>query len=200
MINGNRMAATLYASSVICALLFAQSIIPSAQAQQSSILILDHEGQAAGQIEVLCDNAATTTGQCGNNQEIIIRYHASEGRDLEIREDLDCPSCLSGPARFQDPSGDNLDCTGIDYPVLIKSGSTFEISSESCGVDLPLRAGPWSFTSDVLGFSEPVVAFFDVSFFVLPESPIGAIALMSSSLAMLGGFLYFRQRRTNISF
>ena len=200
MTNGNRMAATLIASSVICALLFAQGILPNARAQQSAILILDHEGQAAGQIEVLCDNTSTNTGQCGNNQAILIRYHASEGRDLELREDLTCPSCLAGPARFQDPSGDNFDCTDIDYPVLITSGSTFDISSESCGVELPLQAGPWSFTSDVLGFSEPVIAFFDISFFVLPESPVGAIALMSSSLAVLGGFLYFRQHRASVAF
>lgn len=164
MRNGNRMAATLIACGAIFTLLLVQIIVPSAHAQQSG-LIFDHKGQAAGRIEVMCDNTSTAAGQCGNNQDITIRYHASEGRDLELRADLDCPSCLSAPARFQDPSGTNHDCTDIDYPVLITSGSTFDISSDSCGVTLPLQAGPWSFTSDVLGFSEPVVAFFDVSFF-----------------------------------
>lgn len=36
---------------------------------------------------------------------------------------------------------------------------------------------------------------FKTSFFVLPESPLGAIVLISSSLATLGGFLYFGQKR-----
>jgi hypothetical protein len=199
MRNGNRMAATLIACGAIFTLSLVQNMIANAHAQQLGILISDHDGKAAGRIEVLCDNTSTAAGQCGNNQDIIIRYHASEGRDLELRADLNCPSCLSGPARFQDPSGNNHDCTDIDYPVLITSGSTFDISSDSCGVTLPLQAGPWSFTSDVLGFSEPVVAFFDVSFFVLPESPVGPIALLSSSLALLGGFVYFRHRRISFA-
>jgi hypothetical protein len=32
-------------------------------------------------------------------------------------------------------------------------------------------------------------------FFVLPESPIGAIAMVTGSIAALGGFLYFRTAR-----
>jgi hypothetical protein len=188
------MAPTLIACGALFTLLLVANIAPNVYAQQPGMLILDHQGQAAGRIEVMCDNTSSAAGQCGNSQKIIIRYHASEGRDLELSADLDCASCLSGPARFQDPSGNSHDCTLIDYPVLITSGSTFDISSDSCGVALPLQAGPWSFTSDVLGFSEPVVAFFDVSFFVLPESPVGVIALLGSSLAILGGFAYFRQR------
>ena len=34
------------------------------------------------------------------------------------------------------------------------------------------------------------------SFFVLPESPIGVAALVGSSLAVLGGFMFLRQRNT----
>jgi hypothetical protein len=199
MFSGNSKFAALLASGIVCALLLQQTVFQSAQAQQSIILILDHEGQAAGQLEILCDNASGGE-QCGNNQDVVIRYHASAGRDLELREDLDCPSCLSGPAKFQSPSGADFVCTDIEYPVVIPSGSTFDISAESCGVDLPLQAGPWAFLSDVLGLSEPVVAFFDVSFFVLPESPVGAVALMGSSLAVLGGFLYYRQHRGRVAF
>jgi hypothetical protein len=197
MLNGNRMTGALVAAGIICGLLFPQSLIQSAHAQQSIVLILDHDGQAAGQIEVLCEDASGSA-QCGNNQDVIIRYHASQGRDLELLEDLDCPACLSGPAKFQGPSGHDFVCTDVDYPVLIPSGSTFDISAESCGVALPLQAGPWAFISDVQGFDKQVVAFFDVSFFVLPESPIGAVALMGSSLAVLGGFLYYRQHRGKV--
>jgi hypothetical protein len=197
MSKGNSIAATL-AGGVVCALLISQTV-HNAYAEQSMVLILDHDGNAAGQLEILCESVSSA-GQCGNNEDVVIRYHASEGRDLELREDLDCPSCLSGPAKFQGPSGDDFACIDIDYPVLIPSGSTFDISAESCGISLPLQAGPWAFISDVLGLGEPVVAFFDVSFFVLPESPIGAIALMGSSLAVLGGFLFFRQHRGRVSY
>jgi hypothetical protein len=38
-------------------------------------------------------------------------------------------------------------------------------------------------------------AQFETSFFVVPESPIGAVVLIISSLAALGGFVYFRQHR-----
>jgi hypothetical protein len=34
-----------------------------------------------------------------------------------------------------------------------------------------------------------------VGFFVIPESPIGAIAMVIASMAVLGGFLYFRSRQ-----
>ena len=198
MSNGNSISAAFVAAGIACVLLYPNALFQGAQAQQS-ILILDHEGNAAGQLEVICESV-TESGQCGNNQDVTIRYHASEGRDLELIEDLECPSCLSGPAKFQGPSGDNYVCDDIDYPVLIPSGSTFDISGESCGVTLPLQAGPWAFLSDVQGSSEQIVAFFDVSFFVLPESPIGAVALMGTSLAVLGGFLYFRQHRGRVSF
>lgn len=36
---------------------------------------------------------------------------------------------------------------------------------------------------------------FRTSFFVLPESPLGALVLVGSSLAALGGYLYFGQKR-----
>jgi hypothetical protein len=36
------------------------------------------------------------------------------------------------------------------------------------------------------------------SFFVLPESSIGAVALIASSLAVLGGFMVFRNRSTGL--
>jgi hypothetical protein len=34
-----------------------------------------------------------------------------------------------------------------------------------------------------------------VSFFVVPESPIGAIAMVLASMGSLGAFLYFRTAR-----
>jgi hypothetical protein len=196
MANGKGIASVLIAGSMICAVLFSGTLsIQSAHAQQLIIDIFDHEGQPAGQLEVICDNSSNIPGQCGRSQDVLVRYHASEGRDLEIRDDETCPACFSSPARFQSPSGENYLCTDIEYPLLVPAGTALDVSAESCGVPFPLEAGPWAFLSDVVGLNEPVVAFFDVSFFVLPESPIGAIALMGSSLAAFGAFFYFRQMR-----
>jgi hypothetical protein len=39
---------------------------------------------------------------------------------------------------------------------------------------------------------------FDTSFFVLPESPIGALALLGSSLGAFGGFYFLKKRSNNI--
>jgi hypothetical protein len=36
------------------------------------------------------------------------------------------------------------------------------------------------------------------SFFVLPESPIGILALVGSSLAVLGGFMFLKKRNTGL--
>jgi len=48
-------------------------------------------------------------------------------------------------------------------------------------------------------FNQSYTASFVVDIFVIPESPIGAIALMGSSLAALGAFVYFRQCRNKLA-
>jgi hypothetical protein len=70
---------------------------------------------------------------------------------------------------------------------------------------LPLTPGAQdSFTPDAVGHwtveaeSEhihTVLASFDVPFMVIPESPVGIVALIGSSLAALGGFMFLRRNR-----
>jgi hypothetical protein len=200
MATGKSMTAGLFVvAGFFCAALFSQSfVIQKAHAQGSTTEILDNDGKIAGQLEIICEDINDIPGECGRAESVTVRYLAVEGRDLEIRDDLDCPACLNGPAGFQAPSGDNYLCTEIEYPVLVPSGSTFDVSAESCGVPFPMASGPWVFLSDVVGVEKPVIAFFDVSFFVLPESPVGVVAMTGSSLAVLGGFFYFRQRRNRM--
>lgn len=160
----------------------------------------DHNGDAAGELDVLCPVSGSGI-DCLQNEDVIIRYSASAGRDLEIRDDQSCSGCLNGPPFFMSPISERYECTGITYPHLIPSGEIFEVSAvEDCSVPLPLEPGTWTYSSDVLGFSQPVLAFFDVHFFVLPESPLGAAALLGSSLAVLGGFLYLRQYKITRQF
>lgn len=58
----------------------------------------------------------------------------------------------------------------------------------------PDEKGTWRIEAD-LGNGQVISETLDVSFFVLPESPIGAVAMMLASVGALGGFLYFRSRK-----
>jgi|GEM_PF-5264453 len=65
-------------------------------------------------------------------------------------------------------------------------------SSEfSFSLDQP---GQWTLEVEFTKFGR-VIKNFDCSFFVLPESPIGALAMIGSSLALLGGFVGLRRFR-----
>jgi len=57
----------------------------------------------------------------------------------------------------------------------------------------PDERGTWRIEAD-FGDGQVVTETVDVSFFVLPESPIGAAALVISSLAVLGGFMILKKR------
>jgi hypothetical protein len=58
-------------------------------------------------------------------------------------------------------------------------------------VDQP---GQWSLEVEFTKFGK-VIKTFDCSFYVLPESPIGALAMVGSSLAAMGGFFGLRRFR-----
>ena len=60
----------------------------------------------------------------------------------------------------------------------------------------PDAIGRWTVIAD-FGDEEEIVKTLDIRFNVIPESPLGALALIGSSLAALGGFVYFRQSRKN---
>ena len=56
------------------------------------------------------------------------------------------------------------------------------------------QPGQWTLEVEFTKFGH-VIKNFDCSFFVLPESPIGALAMIGSSLALLGGFVGLRRFR-----
>ncbi|OLC23780.1 MAG: hypothetical protein AUH71_04150 [Thaumarchaeota archaeon 13_1_40CM_4_48_7] len=59
---------------------------------------------------------------------------------------------------------------------------------------VPNSPGHWTVVAESLHM-RAVVASFDVPFSVIPESPIGIIVLMASSLAALGGFMALRRSK-----
>jgi hypothetical protein len=56
------------------------------------------------------------------------------------------------------------------------------------------QPGQWTLEVEFTKFGR-MIKNFDCSFFVLPESPIGALAMIGSSLALLGGFVGLRRFR-----
>jgi hypothetical protein len=63
--------------------------------------------------------------------------------------------------------------------------------------------GDWHFHAAFYNSEDELIAdgqqtFANNSFFVLPESPIGVAALVASSLAALGGFMFLRSRKTSM--
>jgi hypothetical protein len=60
---------------------------------------------------------------------------------------------------------------------------------------MPDEKGTWKVEAD-FGNGKVVEVTLDISFFVLPESPIGSLALVASTLASLGAFAFFRNRTT----
>ena len=61
------------------------------------------------------------------------------------------------------------------------------------------QQGDWHFHAEFYNAEDELISdgrqtFANNSFFVLPESPIGVAALVASSLAVLGGFMFLRTR------
>lgn len=81
----------------------------------------------------------------------------------------------------------------------------FNVAGQDCySVTFPAslfdQQGDWHFHAEFYNADDVLIAdgqqtFANNSFFVLPESPIGVAALIMSSLAVLGGFMFLRSRR-----
>ncbi|MGH9879588.1 MAG: hypothetical protein ACRD5H_18320, partial [Nitrososphaerales archaeon] len=84
------------------------------------------------------------------------------------------------------------------------TGAGFDVSDQDCyTATFPAalfdQQGDWHFHAEFYNAADELIAdgqqtFANNSFFVLPESPIGVAALIASSLAVLGGFMFLRSR------
>jgi hypothetical protein len=98
-----------------------------------------------------------------------------------------------------DPVASQVDFTWETEEGFIGQSSTHSVSSgqaedtASC-----LDPGRWFVEAD-FGNGQVIQRTLFVGFMVLPESPIGPIAMILSSVGVLGGFLYFRSRKTSIN-
>jgi hypothetical protein len=84
------------------------------------------------------------------------------------------------------------------------AGVGFNVGSQTCytttfPASLFDKQGDYHFHAEFYNAQDQLIAdgrqtFANNSFFVLPESPIGVAALVASSLAVLGGFMFLRNR------
>ena len=80
----------------------------------------------------------------------------------------------------------------------------FNVANQTCytatfDASLFDQQGDWHFHAEFYDAQDNLISdgrqtFANNSFFVLPESPIGVIALVGSTLAVLGGFMFLRTR------
>ena len=99
---------------------------------------------------------------------------------LQVTAEETCPSDVGFNV-------DNQVCYTATFP-----GSLFD------------KQGDWHFHAEFYNAQNQLIAdgrqtFANNSFFVLPESPIGVAALVVSSLAVLGGFMFLRSRNSHAS-
>ncbi len=107
---------------------------------------------------------------------------ASVGDELEALAETDDPGVTEVTFRWIDPS-DIIDRT-VTVPL---AGG---LASDTF---VPDEKGTWKVEAD-FGNGKVVEVTLNISFFVLPESPIGSLTLVASTLASLGAFAFFRKR------
>ena len=91
-----------------------------------------------------------------------------------------------------------VDPTGATYTTTVNIGD--ELEAGECALwDVPddfgatLTAGSWVLAIDTEE-GNPIFIDFAVSFFVLPESAIGAIAVIGASIAVFGGYIFHKRK------
>jgi len=86
----------------------------------------------------------------------------------------------------------------IDPSGNVDSTTTLPLSSGFDADDTftPDEVGTWTVEAHLGNDGGVILKTLDVRFLVIPESPIGVIALMGSFFAAFGGYAYFRQKRS----
>jgi hypothetical protein len=101
---------------------------------------------------------------------------------LESNTEIACPADVGF-------SGDHT-CFSVTFP-----GALFDEGTEE-------EPGDWHFHAEFRNAADEIIAdgrqeFQNHSFFVIPESPIGIAALVMSSLAALGAFMFLKGRKNS---
>lgn len=135
------------------------------------------------------------------NSQVKITHCAPDDSDVQIvvTPGLGFPF-LDLPPVLTSPSGSTFIDSAHTFPMTIPAGMCHEtlVPKDFGGLSGINEAGQWAYRSDVevgdFG-TFTMVTFFDTSFLVLPESPIGAISLIGASMTVLGMFVVKHNRK-----
>ena len=127
------------------------------------------------------------------------------GQRTNLVQKIDASSGATGTLlslQVLEPNGDRCIANGLPKAIpasgILSREYPTDFSRDSAIGDLTcntFRVGVYKAESEVEvgGVVSKSTVEFETNFFVIPESPVGAAALIGSSLAALGGFMYFRR-------
>jgi hypothetical protein len=107
------------------------------------------------------------------------------GDDARAVADTNDPTVTQVVFRWIDPSSNVDETTTVPL-----------VAGEAEDSFTPDEVGTWIVEAD-FGNGEVIQKTLNIDFLVIPESPIGIAALMASSLAALGAFMFLRRRSSN---
>lgn len=135
-------------------------------------------------------------GSSGNsNDDEDFSYHLQlfEGAQ-ESDGTIDLSQAIMAVATTDDEGRDEVTFRWIDPSATVVSTETVSLDSGSSESNYqPDEAGNWSVVAE-FDDGEEVEETFEVSYMVIPESPIGIIALLGTSLVTIAAFAFFRAR------
>jgi hypothetical protein len=109
------------------------------------------------------------------------------GQEARAVAETNRASVIEVRFKWIDPSGNVDSITTVPAP----SDDTRKAED----IFTPDEVGTWTVVAD-FGNGDEIIRTLHVDFMVIPESPIGIIALMGSILAAFGGYAYLRQKRS----
>ena len=131
------------------------------------------------------------------------------GGTVKLIQKLDTISGADGTLLsliVQEPDGDSCAANNLAAPIPTSGKLTMEyptdfsiISVAGNGLCNTNNAGIYNAESsvDVNGIIKKLRAEFETNFFVIPESAVGTLALVVSSIATLGGLMFWKRKQSN---
>ncbi|MGI0016720.1 MAG: hypothetical protein ACREBU_25125 [Nitrososphaera sp.] len=175
-------------------LAIAMAVTISTVFAQTASAAEEHTTVRAFQNGVLLDG---DPGQIGTDTDCVGGIHSDEGA-----VSMTCYLIPPGVANNDNTNAIAQLSTGVNVACPADAG--FDLADDECfsvtfDGSLFDQQGDWHFHAEFYNATQGLIAdgkqtFANNSFFVLPESPIGVAALVVSSLAVLGGFMFLRRR------
>jgi hypothetical protein len=147
--------------------------------------------RALSEVEIQAIFDAGSAGKCHYSLNLFEDGDPSDlvydlGQEARAVAETDDPVVTEVTFRWNNPSGDTVDIEIVPLSLTGQAESTFA----------PNEVGTWTVIAD-FGNGVVIQETLDIDFMVIPESSMGVIALLVSSLAALGGFVLLKRKQGN---